>query len=274
LHFGTPADLPSLVDCATTIDRNLPTLCVPIHAYGLWEGAFGFEFGLRTPTAPVGFDHGADISVLQMKVELDSEGAITSLRLGTNGRVCGPALLGCLQLATADLPESFRVTVAGHQETGRCAAGTADGTWRKLAVDHGGARLGPGLLCPPDPCAVHHPVRDLRAQHGAHFDFVDIEWTNGSGNYTMLRARTDGRFPADPWDGELLAFLPAGQTRYTHVASSPVELHIAAWSVSQGPQGNLFAASSIECGALASFQVQLPVATRPGSWTTVKTLFR
>lgn len=90
----------------------------------------------------------------------------------------------------------------------------------------------------------------------------------------MLRVRTDGRYPSNPWDGELLAFVPSTTRFMTLFTPLSGELRIAAWSVERGAYGQLLAASSMECGSLASVTVHLPVGVASRRWTQVKELYR
>jgi len=274
LHFGEPGDVPLHIACSTALDKELPTLCVPIYAYNLWEGAEVFEFALRTPVSPVGFDRSAAITTVEMIVTPETHGSLTSLKLAADGPVCGPVFLGCLRLPTADMPESAAITFAAHQTSERCAARTATGEWRKAAVDGAGARVGTGLLCPVQSCGTHTPVLDLQATIGERANMIELSWTNGSGPYTLLRSRADGRAPLDPWDGDFVALVPSSLTHYLQIAGNAGRMRFAAWSVTRGPFGNYYAGSSIECGSLASILVQLPVGVEPRAWTQVKGLYR
>jgi hypothetical protein len=274
VHFGNPSDLPRTIQCATSLDKNLPAFCVPVYAYNLWDGADAFDLALRTPEAPLAFDPGPSIASVQMDVSLDVTNAVTRLQLQATGTLCGPVYLGCLRLASASLPESFQVTFTEPDLAGRRAAHGEDGLWRTAIADAGGARIAPYATCTGRGCGVEAPIRDLAIARGEQAGIVDLSWTPGSGNYTMLRLRMDGRYPTDPWDGELLAALPSSVTHFPYRFQLPGEARIAAWSVTRNPTGNLYAASNVECGSLASLLVQLPVAITSRGWGQVKTLFR
>ena len=274
MHFGDASDVPLHIQCAAVLDKGLPALCVPLYAYNLWEGATAFEFALRSPRAPIGFDRGPDISQVAMDFATDAAGTTTSLRIVPNGPLCGPVFLGCLHLATADLPDAFQITMASHRISGRAAAETPDGEWRSVVVDDGGARVGSGVACPPDGCPQNTSVRDLAARTGEISGVIDLSWTSGSGSFTLLRYRTDGKSPVDPWDGQFLALLPSSIARYSHLFNEPGELQVTAWSITRGPFGNLYAASSIECGSLASTIVHLPVGVTATNWGKIKSLYR
>lgn len=274
MHFGEVGEIPRNLQCASALDKRLPTLCVPIYAYNLWEGAASFELAIRTPMPPAGFDRGPDIMDVSMTVNVDAEGARTSLRLRGAGPLCGPVLLGCLRISTADAPDQFRVTVAPHATTGRAAVQTPGGQWRTLQIDDGGARVGLGADCPATPCPMNTPVHDLIAVPGEISGSWSLGWAGGSGNFTLLRYRMDGAYPADPWDGELLAFLPSTVNSLSHLFAESGELRVSAWSVTRGPFATLYAASNLECGSLASATVHIPVGVMPKSWGNVKTLYR
>jgi len=274
MHFGDVAEIPRNLQCASALDKRLPTLCVPIYAYNLWEGATSFELAIRTPMPPVGFDRGPEIMDVTMTVNIDAEGARTSLRMRGAGPLCGPVLLGCLRISTANAPDQFRVTVAPHATSGLAAVQTPSGEWRALQIDDGGARVGLGADCPPATCPTNSAVRDLVAAPGEISGSLSLGWTGGSGNFTLLRYRMDGEYPADPWDGELLAFLPSTVNSLRHLFNESGELRVAAWSVTRGPFATLYAASNLECGSLASAIVHIPVGVSTKSWGNVKTLYR
>jgi hypothetical protein len=274
LHFGDAADVPLHIQCSTSLDKNLPSLCVPIYAYNLGEGVSGFQFALNTPTPPTGFDRGPEITVLQMNVDTLSGTAITSFDLTTSAPICGPAFLGCIRLATAGLPESFQITMVEHHASILCAARTVAGEWRTATMDHGGAFIGPGSQCGDDLCHSNGPITNLRATQGARASIIDLSWRSGTGNYTLLRYRTDGHYPVDPWDGEPLGFLPSDITHYTYSTPLPGDVRIAAWSISRTAHGDYSSASNLECGSLTSITIQLPVAVVPSQWGSMKNLYR
>jgi hypothetical protein len=274
VHFADPSELPLRVACSTTPDPSRPELCIPVYAYDLWDGADAFEFSISTPEPPLGFDPGPGIELSKIKIDMAPDVAVTSLQLGSHDTVCGPIFLGCLRLPTPKLPASFAIGLGPDVSTGRCAAHAKDGGWRASTIDPAAAHVGAGLECPPEACTTNTPITGLVSYQGEGAGLIHFEWTSGSGSYTMLRFRTDGRYPADPWDGELLALLPSDVTRFTHGSHVPGEMRVSAWSVSYGPQGNLRAASGIDCGALTSIVVQLPVGTASSSWSGMKTLYR
>ena len=274
MHFGDVSEIPRNVQCASALDKRLPTLCVPIYAYNLWEGATSFELAIRTPMPPVGFDRGPQVMDVTMTVNLDAEGACTSLRMRGSGPLCGPVLLGCLRISTANAPDQFRVTVAPHATSGLAAVRTLTGEWRTLEIDEGGARVGLGADCPPAACTVNSGIRGMTLTPGEISGSWSFAWTSGGGNFSLLRYRIDGVYPVDPWDGELLAFLPSTVNSLSHLFAESGELRVAAWSVSRGPFATLYAASNLECGSLASATVHIPVGVSSNSWGKIKTLYR
>ena len=274
IHFGDPAGVPGDLQPASSIDRTQPSLCVPIYAYDLWEGANLVEFALHTPLAPAGFEPGPGIAGLQMELAPDSSGVTTSLRLTPPSTQCGPMLLGCLRLPTAALPSSFLVEVVANQTSGRLALRTPAGEWRTASVDEGGGHIGGNTSHAHNVCVTNRAVRDLAATVIDRTGIVDLSWTSGSGGFTLVRYRLDGRYPTDPWDGELMAFLPSSIRRYSHLFGVPGDLHIAAWSVTRGAHGYLYAASHIECGSLATVSVHMPIAVLEQPWHGIKSLYR
>jgi hypothetical protein len=274
IHFGVETTVPRDVQCATSLDDNAGSFCIPIYAYNLWEGATAFDLALRLPSPPTGFEAGPAIASATLEVAPGITDVVAGLRLECAAPVCGPVLLGCMRLDTADLPDDFRVAVEPHPETLRRAILDPDGTWRPLVVDAAGAHVARGAACPRAPCTADAPVANLAAEPGDEPGALDLEWTSGSGTYTLLCCRRDGRYPADPWDGDFLALLPSDVMRYAHRFEQAGPVHIAAWSVTRGPFGVLHAASNMECGALVVARVDLPVGVSARSWGQVKTSYR
>lgn len=274
LHFGDPADVPARIQCATGVDKNQASFCVPVYAYNLWEGASEFEFSIRTPQPPLGFDRGPLVTGVEMSFEAVPEGTRTSLRLTSGTPICGPASLGCLRLPSGTLPDAFGIELGPNRGTGRLAARSGAGDWRDLAVRREGARVGIAVACPDDACERLAPIRDLQLANGERPGLIDIGWRSGGGSFTLLRYRTDGRYPADPWDGRFLAFLPSNVERLSQFVDFSGEMRLAAWSVTRGPYGQLLAVSTMECGSVAAQQIHLPVGVQHTRWDRVKSLYR
>lgn len=273
LHFGAAEDVPSDLQSCSPYVKTLPSFSIPIYAYNLGEGADAFDLALRLPRAPLGFDPGPAIVRATLGITTGGTGVLAGLRLESVAPVCGPVHLGSLRLATSDLPDDFRVAVESHPETSQCAVRDAGGAWRPLVVDAGGALVGQGASC-PGACAANNAISDLAAVPGSQPGVLELHWTSGSGTDTIVSFRTDGRYPADPWDGELIAIVPSEVSSYPHRFDRAGAVHIAAWSVTRSASGSLDAASNIECGALASAYVHLPVGVSPRSWGQVKTTYR
>ena len=199
---------------------------------------------------------------------------VVELRLSARTPVCGPALLGCLRLPTQGLPEQFIIDVLPNPGSGHRGARSHDGAWREAFIDEGGAYIGVEPECDSSLNAIEDPVRDLDVESGILAGTIALSWTSGSGAYTMLRYRYDGKYPSDPWDGELLALLPSSIQQDTHVFHFPGEMRITAWSVDLDATGQVHTASSIECGSLATSTVHAPVGVETRGWGRVKALYR
>lgn len=274
LHFGDPEDVPARIQCATGVDKNQGSFCVPVYAYNLWEGATEFEFSIHTPQPPLGFDRSPFITGVEMGFESVTGGTRTNLRLTAGAPVCGPVSLGCLRLTAANLPDAFAIQLGPNRASGRLAARTPRGDWRDLAVRSESARVGIAVTCPGDECDPLAPIRDLQITPGERSGIIDLAWHSGTGSYTLFRYRTDGRYPVDPWDGNFLAFLPSTLERVSQFVNFSGEMRVAAWSVSRGPFGQLLAVSTVECGSVATLQVHLPVGVQSTRWDRVKSLYR
>jgi hypothetical protein len=273
VHFGMAEDVPSHIQCSTSIEKRSGFWCVPIYAWNLWDDVTQIEISICTPIAPTGFDRGPQISGVQMDITTDGTSTTTSFRLSSPQPLCGPALLGCLRLDVTQLPAAFDIQIAEHQLTARRAALTAAGEWRSFAV-RGDAEIGSNLQCSNDACAINRPVMDLSLRNDDRPGLVELSWTPGSGSFTLIRYRTDGQYPSDPWDGELLAFLPSSISQFDKMFETSGDVHIAAWSITRGLQGHLLESSNMECGSVASLTVHQPIAVEQIHWSQVKTLYR
>jgi hypothetical protein len=273
VHFGAPEDVPAHIQCSTAIEKRSGYWCIPIYAWNLWDDVRHIEFAVHTPIEPTGFDKGPQISGVQITFDSDAAGTMTSFELTSQDPLCGPALLGCLRLSAADLPASFTVQLEAHQVTQRRAVRTVNGSWRSFSIS-GDAQIGSPESCNVDACGINRAVADLTLRDGNASGVVDLSWTSGSGSFTLIRYRTDGQYPTDPWDGELLAFLPSSITELETQINVSGDIHVTAWSVTRGLQGRLLESSSIECGSVSSLTVHQPIAIEETRWHEVKNLYR
>lgn len=273
VHFGAPEDVPSSIQCSTAIERRSGYWCVPIYAWNLWDDVRHVEFALDTPIEPTGFDKGPQIDGVQITFSSNENGTTTSFELSSLEPMCGPTLLGCLRLEVAQLPPSFDIQLQAHHVTQRRAVQTTNGAWRTFSV-RGGAAIGDPLACRPDACPINRPVADLHLRNSDSAGRVEVSWTPGSGSFTLIRYRTDGRYPSDPWDGEFLAFLPSSISSFETRIDFSGDIHVTAWSVSRDPQGRLRQSSNIECGSVSQLTVHQPIAVEHTRWHQVKSLYR
>ena len=273
VHFGDPSEVPGRVQCSSFVDKRSGYWCVPVYAWNLWDDVQNVEFAIRTPIEPTGFDRGPQISGVQMQFASDEDGTITSFQLSASAPLCGPVLLGCLRLATEKLPTSFSVSVEEHAWTHRRAVQGTSGNWRTFSV-RGDGSVGGIESCGNDTCGINHPVANLSMRNGNSPGRVEMSWTSGTGSFTLLRYRTDGRYPRDPWDGTLLAFLPSSIQGFETRVEYSGDIHVTAWSVSRGLNGRLLESSNIECGSVSSLLVHQPIAIEQSQWHQVKKLFR
>jgi hypothetical protein len=273
VHFGDLSELPGRVRCSTSIEERSGYWCIPVYAWNLWDDARNVEFAIRTPTEPTGFDRGPQISGVQMYFKTDETGTTTSFDLSSDEPLCGPTLLGCLRLSAAELPESFSISLGEHSLTQRKAVQGSSGNWRTFSV-HGEGTVGGTGSCSEDACSINQPIANLNLRNGDSRGLIDLSWTPGSGTFTLLRYRLDGRYPTDPWDGEVLAFLPSNIQNLSTRVDFTGAVHVTAWSVTRGANGRLLDSSNIECGSVSSLMVHQPIAVETTQWHQMKTLYR
>jgi len=273
VHFGDPAEVPARIQCSTSVDKNVAYWCIPVYAWNLWDDVQYIEFAIRTPIEPTGFDRGPQISGVQMQFASDENGTTTSFQLSSDAPLCGPVLLGCLRLAVNELPATFQVSLEEHAATHRRAVMGRGGSWRSFSV-RGEATIGGIESCGTDACDINAPVSNLHLRNGNSPGRVELSWDSGTGSFTLLRYRTDGTYPRDPWDGELMAFLPSSIEDYAAHVDFSGDVHVTAWSVTRGLNGRLLASSNVECGSVNSLVVHQPIAVEETQWHQVKKLYR
>lgn len=273
LHFGAPEDIPTHIQTRVPLGKTPSDLCVPIYAYNLGAGADRFEFAVRAPRAPLGFEAGPGIVEQVLETTVRDDGVVANLRLVAADLLCGPVLLGCLHLPSEGLPQRFALLVVPHEATGHKGPRLEDGLWRTATIDDGGAFVGLSPPCSEDP-DLNLQITDLEAFLAPDRLTLELAWRRGTGRETLLRYRMGGPYPTTPSDGEFLALVPSGTERLVHKFRTSGEVHITAWSITRGPSGRIEVLSGVECGSLATSSVHLPIGVAERSWGQVKVLYR
>lgn len=264
--------------CAHALPASLPApLAVPLYAYNLQGEAEAVRFRVLATVEITGFTPGPGLDAEASTPNSGGDGWVLDVRLSAAG-LCGPALLGEVVLAVPAGCLGLTVDVAGHGGEPAPVVTTAGrGELPAVTPRHGAYAGAPDVYhCQQPLCREPHtavtgfqPVQ----QGGA---IIELAWTAGSGEYTMIRQRKDGVAPTSIFDGKLLAVVPTTPGHaYTILHEHPeaIQYWYTAFSVSMS--GDMVTlGSSLECGSFTTASVDPSIPTDPVTWGAVKNAYR
>lgn len=265
--------------CPRELPDTLPgTVDFDIYAYNLHGGMLGAEFRVVSDAPIQSFSPGFDFSRISGDIHnLDAATWVDDISL-VGSAVEGPALLGTVTVLVEEGRESVAVDLKGYGGA-ETATFTIEVLGELPAVSpRHGAYAGASDLyhCQPPLCEEPHlPPPDFSAlQTGGMV--IELGWTAGDGNYTMIRYRSDGIFPTSIYDGQRLVLMPTveGQ-RYstTHPYPNTTRYWYTIFNVTK-VSGVIVRGSQIEKGSFVAASVDESVPNEPVTWGAVKGLYR
>lgn len=264
------------LSCAFELSEDGTTF--PVYAWNVGAGATGAALRLVTDGTITAFHPGFDFTeTAGLEPTVDGAWSVLDIQL-TGGPACGPVLLGEVVVAAPEGADGVWVDVDGFGGQGAPAIYDADGMDIPARSPFHGAYAGAEDLyhCQPALCAEPlAPIADLTAvQTGGAV--IELGWTAGSGDYTMIRYRDDGTFPTSVFDGELLTLFPSMEGQWqaiVHTNPEVPEYNYTAFSVViQG--GTVELGSRLECGSFVTASVDESIGAETLSWGGVKSRFR
>jgi hypothetical protein len=275
VHFGTAEDIPTDIICSRGRMPGEEIIEVPLWVYNAHEGVTYLEFGVFSNDSIVRFDPESCIDIYHQSAYTIKEGLHTmSLKLEACSPMCGPALIGHVMIKPAEGSQLTWVDLSTNYHTDRMYA--TDWLFNEhlmFSPNHGGY-IGSGYLytCQEPICEEPNlPAQDLDATAGYGLA-VKLTWTAGEGNYTVIRARTDG-FPTGYGDGRLVVEMPTnyGQQYYFYDTYAPQGsiIYYKAFSLTKiGDE--VISDSFVECAATDTTFTHGFIGTEESSWGSIK----
>lgn len=191
---------------------------------------------------------------------------------------CGPVKLGIVTIAVPAGSDGLWVDLDGYGGDGLAVVFDVGGADLPAVSPRHGAYAGAVDLfhCQPTLCAEPlAPIDDLTPVQSGD-TVIELGWTAGDGDFTMIRFRGDGVHPTSVYDGELLTVFPSfpGQWQtIVHANPEVPEYWYTAFNVRMSG-GEVEHGSMLECGSFAEGSVDESISNEVLTWGSVKTRYR
>lgn len=264
--------------CAVPLPGTLPgPLSLPLYTYNLQGEASGVRLRLVASAEITGFQPAAGVTRSRMDGPLQ-DGGLWFVDLELSGTLCGPALLGQLELLVPAGATTLFADVAGFGGSGSpTVTSVFKGVLPAVSPRHGIYAGATDLYhCQPPLCREPHaPVEGLIALQSGGF-IIELGWTAGDGEFTMIRYRADGVPPTSVFDGGLLTVMPTipGQS-YTVIHNNPLASRYWYTAFAVSMSGDVVTLGSrLECDSFTTASVDPSIPTTDASWGAVKNTYR
>ncbi len=264
--------------CAVPLPATLPgTLALPLYAYNLQGEASGVRLRLVASAEISGFQPASGVTLSRMDGPLQ-DGGLWFVDLELSGTLCGPALLGQLELLVPAGATTLFADVAGFGGSGSpTVTNVLGGALPAVSPRHGVYAGATDLYhCQPPLCREPHaPVRGLTALQSGGF-IIELGWTAGGGEFTMIRYRSDGVPPTSVFDGELLTVVPTipGQS-YAVIHNNPLVIRYWYTAFAVSMSGDVVTLGSrLECDSFTTASVDPSIPVTDVTWGAVKNTYR
>ncbi len=273
LDFRHPDD----GECSVSLPVG-DTVEFSLWAWNLLDGIREARFQLISSGNIVRFLPAEDFYTVQGQSAVRVDG-LSRLDLDITGfSVCGPILVGVATIAIADGVDGVFVDLDGYGALGMPIVQGGSGLDMAAVSPFHGAYAGATDLyhCQPALCAEPlAPITDFTPiQTGGMV--IELGWTAGDGDFTMIRYRADGTNPTSIDDGELLMLFPAHEGQWQsviHTNPDVPEYWYTAFNVlSDGDAVSL--GSRLECGSFTTASVDESIANEDTTWSSIKNRYR
>lgn len=264
---GCSASLPT----SSTVEFSL-------WAWNLLDGIRGASFQLVSNGDIISFQPAEDFYTVQGHTAVRVDG-FSRLDLEVTGfGTCGPILVGVATIAIAEGADGVFVDLDGYGALGMPMVQDGSGLDMAAVSPFHGAYAGATDLyhCQPTLCAEPlAPITDFTPIQTGDM-VIELGWTAGNGDYTMIRYREDGTNPTSIYDGELLMLFPANEGQWQSVIHTNPEVpeywYTAFNVLSNGDTVSL--GSRLECGSFTAGSVDESIANEDTSWSSIKNRYR
>ncbi|HSG27867.1 MAG TPA: hypothetical protein VLA34_05255 [Candidatus Krumholzibacterium sp.] len=279
VHFGDVSSLPEDVVCSRGRDAGEDIIQVPIYFYNGHEGISRLEFAIESNDSILSFAPENCFEIYHSSYIEDEKSGINQMNIKVLScmPVCGPALAGYVYIAPAGDSPTTWINLAENAHTHRMYASDPNGDDHYLFSPHHGGYVGDSWLytCQEPICEEPNlPVTSFVAEAG-FATAIRLTWTAGSGDRTVIRARTD-RFPTGYDDGRLVVEMASvpGQRQYYFDTGAELYsiVYYKAFSLTTGAGGEVLNNSYVECSATDTVFVHGEISVEEKSWGAIKML--
>ena len=279
VHFGDEYSLPDHVICSREMTEADSRISFPIWAYNLHEGVERLEFAVQSNDSIAGFSPENCFWIKSSSVDKDNGSFYMELILEACQPVCGPALVGYVEVIPAEGSDPVWLDIVSYGETRQMLATDLYGETHYLFSPQHGGYVGSGYLyaCQPPLCEEpNSAVLDLEAELTFGCS-VKLTWIAGGGNTTVIVYRED-RYPTGYNDGEIVVEMPSvpGEPQFYYHTEAPnyTVLYYKAFSLTKSAGGEVINSSFVECSSSDEIYTDCLISVESTTWGGIKKKFR
>jgi hypothetical protein len=279
VHFGDEYSLPGDVICSRVMSGTEDRIGFPIWAYDLHEGVERLEFAVRSADSIAGFTPENCFSIVSSRISEDGGSFYMELILEACQPVCGPALVGSVEVIPAEGSDPVWLDIVPYGEITQMLATDLYGETHYCFTPQHGGYAGTGYLfaCQPPLCEEpNSPVLGFEAEL-AFGCSVELTWTAGSGNTTVIVCRQD-RYPTGYNDGEAVVEMPGmpGESQFYFHTEAPdyAVLYYKAFSLTKSAGGDVTNSSFVECSSSDEIYTDCLISVEKSTWGGIKKKYR
>jgi len=279
VHFGEVEDIPEYIQCSRSLFEGEEEVSFPIYMYNAHEGIRYIEFGVESNDTITAFEPQSGFMIYSAYGYKIGDVYRFDVALKTFSPVCAPVLIGYVKVKRVHGADPVWLDLTQNEQTHRMIANDIDWYAHYVFPPQHGGYIGSGYLytCQEPVCPEPNlPVKDFSAKMSVGCA-VELRWTAGSGNTTVIRYRTD-RYPTGYDDGELVVEVPSipGESQYyfhTGIPSGAI-LYYKAFSLTKGAGGEVITNSFVECSSVDTVLTNCEISVERSTWGEIKGMYR
>lgn len=279
VHFGAVSALPYDVVCARAMMPGESPIEFPVYAYNLHDGVDYLEFSAESNDSIARFVPAGDFTVQSASTGYSDGVYRLDLELVSSWPVCGPVLVGVVEVVPVQGYESIWVDLVPNRSTGEMIARDRYSNKHYLFSPKHGGYVGSDYMyrCQEPICEEPNTHVENVYAITAPGCSVKIGWSTGSGNRTMIRYSYD-HYPTGYDEGELLLEVPSipGIDQFTYHTAVPQGqlIYYSLFSLTRDMSGAIELGSFVECSSLDTVITSCVIATKESTWGQIKNLYK